>query len=243
MVYMLTSKGVPFGKALSVALIRGFLVLLLIVVGAPAVIFFRGELVQNEHLRRFFYLIAVIIVIAVMMLVYAFYKPRKMEKLIHKIRMRMSKCKLFSKYALSLEKKLDVWIEDFVKCMKNFMRYQKKTVLAVVVLTFLALAMNYLIAYAILAGLGFYIAPLDVIMIQFVLYFFLYFTPTPGGSGVAEGGSYLMFSAYVPTHILGVFVVLWRFFTAYLWLILGGIFITRSIGLNIVEKIPIPQYA
>lgn len=41
MIYMLTSKGVPFGKALSVALMRGFLVLLLIVMGAPAVIFSR----------------------------------------------------------------------------------------------------------------------------------------------------------------------------------------------------------
>lgn len=37
--------------------------------------------------------------------------------------------------------------------MKNFMRYQKKTVLVVVVLTVLALAMNYLIAYAIIVGL------------------------------------------------------------------------------------------
>ncbi|MBN1283404.1 MAG: flippase-like domain-containing protein [Proteobacteria bacterium] len=238
MIYMLTKKGVPFGKALTIALVRGFLVLLVIAVAAPSIIYFRGDLIENVYLRKFFYSIAAVISLAVVFLAYAFHNPRKIERLIRRVRLRAAKWKILSRYAETIEKKMDTWIDDFVACLKSFLKYRRKTILAVVALTLLSMAANYLIAYAILAGLGFMISPLVVVMIQFVLYFFLYFTPTPGGSGVAEGGSYIMFAAYVPTHLLGVFIVLWRFFTTYLWMVLGGAFITRSIGLNIVEKIP-----
>jgi hypothetical protein len=238
MIYMLTRRGVPFGKALTVALLRGFLVLLVIIIAAPLIIYFRGELIQNVHLRNFFYSIALLVSLVIIFLAYAFYNPRKIERMIHALRMKMGRWRMLAHHAETLEKKFDRWIEDFGSSIKHFFKYQKKVILAVVVLTLLSIGANYLIAYAILAGLGFYISPLDVVMIQFVLYFFLYFTPTPGGSGVAEGGAYIMFAAYVPNHLLGIFIVLWRFFTTYLWMIMGGIFIARHIGLGIIETMP-----
>jgi len=69
------------------------------------------------------------------------------------------------------------------------------------------------------------------------LYFFLYFTPTPGGTGVAEGGGYLMFSSSIPTHVLGIFVILWRFFAIYVWVLIGGLLLTKTVGLDILDKI------
>lgn len=238
LIYMLHKKGLPIGKATSIALVRGALVLIVIAVVAPLVIYFHGEVIQNAYLKDFFYYVAGLILAAAVFLTYTFYRPGDLERGIRKIRMRLGRCRFLARHAETLEKALDRWIEDFGSCLKAFLKVKKRIIVAVVLLTMLSISANYLIAFAILKGLGFYLSPLEIVMIQFVLYFFLYFAPTPGGAGVAEGGGYLMFAAFVPTYLLGVFIILWRFFTAYLWMILGGVFITRSIGMNVIEKMP-----
>ena len=47
---------------------------------------------------------------------------------------------------------------------------------------------------------------------------------TPGSSGVAELGASALFSSFVNVSILGVFIVLWRFITYYLNIIISGVF-------------------
>jgi uncharacterized protein (TIRG00374 family) len=93
-----------------------------------------------------------------------------------------------------------------------------------------------LIAYFLLQGLNFSISVIKVIMVQIVLYFIRYFSPTPGGSGVAEGGFYMLFLPLVPRHILGLLVILWRLFTSYLGIFLGGLVIMKQFGLEQMEK-------
>ena len=39
----------------------------------------------------------------------------------------------------------------------------------------------------------------------------LYFSPTPGGSGVAEAGFVVLFSELLPGGLVGIMAVLWRF--------------------------------
>ena len=105
----------------------------------------------------------------------------------------------------------------------------------------LSLIANYLIASAILDGLHCWIPVRQVLMMQFVLYFLLYFTPTPGGSGVAEGGFYALFAPLVPRHMLGVYVILWRFFTVYAWAFLGGLLVVKTIGFDMLDRISTAQ--
>ena len=45
MMYMLTRKKMPLGKATSVTLMRGLLVLLMIAIAAPIIIYFQGDLI------------------------------------------------------------------------------------------------------------------------------------------------------------------------------------------------------
>ena len=168
---------------------------------------------------------------------YAFYNPIKSEEIIHKICLWIERYKILAKYGEKLEKKLDVWIDDFSSCLKEFFKYRKKILLGAIIVTAASIGTNYLIAYAILEGLNYHLPVLQIYMIQFVLYFLLYFTPTPGGTGVAEGGCYVMFSSSIPNHLLGIFVILWRFFTIYIWVIIGGLLITKTIGLDILDKI------
>ena len=49
------------------------------------------------------------------------------------------------------------------------------------------------------------------------------YVPVPGGSGVAEFGLASLFMLFVPSSVLGIFVMSWRFFTYYVLLFLGGL--------------------
>jgi uncharacterized protein (TIRG00374 family) len=86
--------------------------------------------------------------------------------------------------------------------------------------TFLITSLYYLIklhlAYVILLGLGVSINYLLAIPVLALLRFILYFTPTPGGSGIGEISIAALMAALIPTYLLPVYTILYRFFYLFL---------------------------
>lgn len=62
----------------------------------------------------------------------------------------------------------------------------------------------------------------------------LYFSPTPGGSGIAEAGFVMLFTNLVPSGLAGVMAVLWRFTAEYLPFLLGAVVTIRAFGSNVM---------
>ncbi len=63
-----------------------------------------------------------------------------------------------------------------------------------------------------------------------VLNFILYFAPTPGGTGIAEGFFVLLFKNYVPSGTVGILAVMWRFIAEYIPFFLGMYFVLTLFG-------------
>lgn len=61
----------------------------------------------------------------------------------------------------------------------------------------------------------------EILVLQFLLYIGASFTPLPGASGAQEGGFYIFFQGVFPENKLLGALLLWRFFTYYLSLIVG----------------------
>lgn len=66
----------------------------------------------------------------------------------------------------------------------------------------------------------------SIILRQMVVQFLLPMIPTLGGSGGAEGLSYWLFRGQIAGAALSAFVLLWRAFTFYSVMIMGGIMLT-----------------
>jgi len=64
----------------------------------------------------------------------------------------------------------------------------------------------------------------QVFLIQFILNFIVYFSPTPGGSGIAELSSYQMMGSLTES-LLEIYTLIWRFFTNFLGVGLGGLIV------------------
>ena len=77
---------------------------------------------------------------------------------------------------------------------------------------------------------------LQIITIQFLLYITASFTPLPGASGAQEGGFYLFFRSFFPDSIIFAALLIWRFLTYHLFIIVGGIAVAIDQTFSIRRK-------
>ncbi len=68
-----------------------------------------------------------------------------------------------------------------------------------------------------------------VMDVQIALIFVIFFAPTPGGAGLAEGASLILMSAIVPGGFVPYYNLLWRFSTAYLGALAGLTCLARAL--------------
>ncbi len=108
-------------------------------------------------------------------------------------------------------------------------------------LVFIESGLNLLCIYAIvpclLLGLGVTDADWYTVMGRMIfLNMLLYFTPTPGGSGIAEGGFVLLFSDTVPAGTVGIVAVCWRLIAEYLPFMVGFYYTLRVFGRDFLNR-------
>lgn len=82
-------------------------------------------------------------------------------------------------------------------------------------------------------GLGVELSWLRVLGRMIFLNLLLYFAPTPGGAGVAEGLFISSFSPLVPLDSVGIAAVAWRFFAEYMPACIGGYYTVKVFGTKI----------
>ena len=70
----------------------------------------------------------------------------------------------------------------------------------------------------------------------YLLNLVLYFTPTPGGSGIAEGGFVLLFSETVPAGTVGIVAVCWRLIAEYIPFLIGLYYTLTVFGRDFLNR-------
>ena len=112
-----------------------------------------------------------------------------------------------------------------------------KAMLLVFLESGLSLICIYAIVPCLLVGLGVYDADWYAVMGRMIfLNMLLYFTPTPGGSGIAEGGFVLLFSETVPQGMVGIVAVCWRLIAEYIPFLIGFYYTVKIFGMTFLRK-------
>lgn len=114
------------------------------------------------------------------------------------------------------------------ECLVAFFRGRGWAALAAaVILSALAFANRLVAGYVVLRMLGLQAHFVDVILLQTLITFLLYFAPTPGGSGLAEVLSAAVMSIYVPRVLTPSYTLLWRVIVCYLTVGTGSVVFWR----------------
>jgi uncharacterized protein (TIRG00374 family) len=82
-------------------------------------------------------------------------------------------------------------------------------------------ANKLLAGYVALRALGLHANFVDILLIQTLVMFLLYFAPTPGASGIGEVLSAAVMSSYVPRELTPIYILMWRLILTYFTLAFG----------------------
>jgi glycosyltransferase 2 family protein len=82
---------------------------------------------------------------------------------------------------------------------------------------------RYSVVTALVAFLGAPVQPVLFWLLQWVVFTLMTFIPTPGAAGGAEASFFFIYSAFVPSGVIGLATAGWRFLTFYLQLGLASI--------------------
>jgi uncharacterized protein (TIRG00374 family) len=102
-------------------------------------------------------------------------------------------------------------------------------------------ANRLLAGYVALRALGIHANFVDVLLVQTLVMFLLYFAPTPGASGIAEVLSAAVMSVYVPRGLVPIYTLVWRCIQSWLTIAVGFLFFSAWVrrGLRSIDAAPV----
>lgn len=221
-IYFLQKKGVALGKASAAALIRTLLSATMLFLSVPFILF-RNQTMLNllpgdylfVYLGLFlalYFLIFYLLIFklrTIMKLIYKFFHFLKSKHLLSKKRYR--------KILRYIFKNLKIFSDD----LASFIKGKKIYVFLAFSFTIIFLLAEFSFSYLVLKGLDYQISFYRILTLQVLVVFMMYFAPTPGAAGIAEGGYSLLFSRFVTKKDIFPLLFYWRFFSKYIGILIG----------------------
>jgi uncharacterized protein (TIRG00374 family) len=99
-------------------------------------------------------------------------------------------------------------------------------------------ANKLLAGYVALRALGLHANFVDILLVQTLVMFLLYFAPTPGASGIGEVLSAAVMSSYLPRELTPIYILVWRLILTYITLGVGFLVFSSWVrnGLKSVDQ-------
>ncbi|MBD3181737.1 flippase-like domain-containing protein [Candidatus Poribacteria bacterium] len=219
-IYILNKAGVPLAKAFSGCLMGAMLTIFSLVGSTIVIMAFNPNLGFNSGsiMKAVFSTVSITFVIALTLFVLSLVKMDLLKKIIAK------SLNFITRGKTSFTEKVMGGLDQYSESMAIYRKARKITILFAGLLTFGTIALLCIEASVILAGLNVQHNVPEVFLTQFVLNFIVYFSPTPGGSGIAELSSYHMMGDFAE-DLLEIYIIAWRFFTNFLGVTLGGLIV------------------
>lgn len=238
-VYLLYRNGVSVGKSIAITLVRTLQVLFLLAMVAPFAMVAEPDLLQKySYLRWYACYVAIFIGGCAFLLVVSIARPRWIKRWVNAVLVWGNKIGfLKSKYLLRAAR----WINHEITTYNDNIKLFTSTGKGWFALSAL-LAAAHLITYmsimpCLILAAGFNVNYIQCILAESLLLFMLYFIPTPGASGAAEGGAIAVFGLFVPWSVAGVMAVTWRILSEYTGIAIGTFIVVRMLGWGGADKV------
>jgi uncharacterized protein (TIRG00374 family) len=132
--------------------------------------------------------------------------------------------------------RLEDELYEFHGACRLFLRRKPGIFLGSFALTAVLYFNKFLLAWLVMRGLGIDGSLVEVLAVQALIVFILYFSPSPGGSGIAELSTGALMARMVPMARMGLFTALQRFFFLYLPAAIGAVIFLHALGRFAAEK-------
>ncbi|MBZ9686174.1 flippase-like domain-containing protein [Clostridium estertheticum] len=224
-IYFLSKKDISIGDATAATTIKTVLPIIFFFITTPII------LIKDKNLfkilpstNNMIYILSLVVIY--ILATFGFYKVLKntnvIKRNLSKILNLLERKKIISKTVVKkFRNNSFLEIDIFALNIKRFLKGKKKNILLSVIFMSLYLFVLFMFPVVLIKGLNSNISTSQIISLQVLLTFLTYFAPTPGATGVAEGGFTLMFSNFVEKTDIVSLTFSWRFFTMYLGMVIG----------------------
>jgi len=156
-----------------------------------------------------------------LLMLFAIIAPGMVKRLIQRLAVRIGRR---SPKAAERMEKLSSGVDRAHDCMVAFGSPKGLiTLVLAIVISAPSHANKLLAGYVALRVVGVPADFTDILLLQTLISFLLYFAPTPGGSGLAELTSAAVMSIYVPRELTPSYTLIWRFINSYATVIVGAL--------------------
>jgi len=224
-VHELYRAGVPVGDATAVVVMERILDgIVLGGLGAFAILFL-GSYWSNltsgfSGASLVMYAAWIFIIIFVLIFVYSVKNPDHLKRALKWISRWIDR-RWHLKRLENLLDAIDREVDNFNKGLVKFVNHGKGGLVWGMIFTTLFWLSEFAIASLLLVGLGQPAFLIESFVVQLIIAIIMMIPLTPGSSGIAELGATSLYSLFVPSSIVGVFVLLWRLILYYLNILLG----------------------
>jgi uncharacterized protein (TIRG00374 family) len=223
-IYFLNKRGISLGNATAATTIRTVLATIFFFIATPIIILTEPSLSQVLPKQTILFYVSLFSIIYFSFFYIVIFKNRLLKKLVYNILRFIKNKKIISKNKFrSLSQNLFEEIDIFSNNLNYFLKGDKKYIIATVMSTLLFLLTEFSFSVILIIGLGYDVSILSIILLQVVVVFSMYFAPTPGATGVAEGSFSLLFARFVDSSEIVPLIFAWRFLTKYIGIIIGMI--------------------
>ncbi len=229
-VYFMKQKGMPIGEATAATSIRTILAALILFTLTPVIIWAEPDQFRMFFHRSLFYGITGISCAYLAVFWIVLCRIRIIKRFMFWCLHLLNAVKIISRpraktWYLKGSQQADLFSSGF----KHYLRTSPGWAALSVLFTVLFLLLLFSFTVVLVRALGYRIPVLTVLAFQVVITFFMYFTPTPGAAGVAEGGYGLLFAQLVQKQDIVPLILSWRFLTIYVGMVIGIAVIYREI--------------
>ena len=239
-VYALYKKGIPVGKGIAITLMRTMLTILILTLAVPSALMLDPEILEGSpFLKGLVFYVLIVILATWAFIAFTVIKPEMVKKLAHITVMLLYRMNFMkSTHAvIKIVRWLDREIDNYILNFRLAFQSGKLWVTAAVILSVLHLLALFSVLPVLMSAVGLPFRYMQTVAVQAVFMFILYFIPTPGASGVAEGGGALLYSVLMPENMAGIMSVICRFFTDYISIFMGVVVVIRMLGWGVSENL------
>jgi uncharacterized protein (TIRG00374 family) len=238
-IYLLYKYRVAVGKSIAITLVRTLQVMFLLALTVPfGLLAVPSFMEKNIWIKGFAFYVLFFIAAGSILITISIVKPGWIKwvtsgTLVKMRRKKFVKPRLLIKTARRINKEIDSYNEN----IRLFLSSGKKWFFLSLLTAVLHLLIYLSIMPCLIMAVGYEVRYLECILAEALLLFLLYFVPTPGASGAAEGGAAAVLALFVPWSLAGVLAVSWRLLSEYSGTALGTIIAVKVVGWSGADKI------
>ncbi len=238
-VYVLYKKRVPIGKGIAITLTRTLMTLLFLGLTVPVAVFLEPEILEGSlFLKGIFSYVLVFVLVSWIFVILSIVRPRLIKRWIQMLILRLKRLGVVKPLkVLSIIRRINREIDNYNDNFHMFFTSGLPFFLFAIGLSALYLFFLFSVLPCLVWAIGLPVNYVQTLLVQGVFLFVLYFIPTPGASGFAEGGGAALFRLLVPWNLAGIMAFSWRFFTEYIGIAVGVAVAVRLLGWGISEEI------